>query len=100
MGYAVWQKDPGSGVEERLDGGSRPLPSREKRRFGPIQAKKRSTPHRRLWTLNPIWSSLWRTIWTAMQVALVTRPPASAASANTRPTKGNGVNFKQGTTGN
>jgi len=45
------QVDARGGVDECLDRGDESL---EKRRFRPIQAKKRFTTQRHLWTLNPI----------------------------------------------
>ena len=41
-----------------------------------IQAKKRSTTHRRGWTAKPTWSDGFLTISMAMQVALAGRSPA------------------------
>lgn len=45
------------------------------------QATRRSTTQRRELTSKPTWSGLLRTIWIAMPVALATRGPAQAVSA-------------------
>jgi hypothetical protein len=42
-------------------------------RFRLIQAKVRSTTHRRGWTSKPVWSANLRTIWMVMEVASATR---------------------------